>query len=418
MMNKIKNSDSITNKIITNVNMLINPKKFENSNVTRFYKNFYDVQKNESYVKNLPNLKNSADSARLSELSQNTDKVMKRINNLYKANTYIKNQTSGNVSKIYDFQRDSVSGFVLNEKNYNAGVNKNSLNYYKDKIFYNLQGKTDGNIKNIPNAEVKRNIGEGMIKQSVGEKVPGNIKGIPRTGIRGDIRERTIKENVKEKVFGNIKGIPRTGISGDIKERAIKENVTEKISGNIKGVSGTRAKRNLAERIIKQGPDESIFRNGNRISESREKKNIRERITENSAGEKISGNIKGVFGTAAKGNLAERIIKQGYDNNFNEKSLKNTGKKLFNIPSASFNLKPREEEKNNNNFKGFKTGEKNYSFGGDKNISEKTAGGINISPNINVEINQKNSLQDFNKIWEEIGSRLNSEISASVNGYH
>ena len=42
MMNKIKNYDNITNNLITNVNMLINPKNFKNSNIKKFYKNISD----------------------------------------------------------------------------------------------------------------------------------------------------------------------------------------------------------------------------------------------------------------------------------------------------------------------------------------------------------------------------------------
>lgn len=57
-----------------------------------------------------------------------------------------------------------------------------------------------------------------------------------------------------------------------------------------------------------------------------------------------------------------------------------------------------------------------------ENISVKTPknnSNINISPNINVELKpQNNTLSDFNKIWTEIGNRLNSELNSSANGFH
>lgn len=56
-----------------------------------------------------------------------------------------------------------------------------------------------------------------------------------------------------------------------------------------------------------------------------------------------------------------------------------------------------------------------------ENINVKTpknSSNINISPNINVELKPQNTLSDFNRIWTEIGNRLNSELNSSANGFH
>ena len=62
MMNKIKNYDNITNNLITNVNMLINPKNFKNSNIKKFYKNISDEkEKNITSNNTIKNFKNNID---------------------------------------------------------------------------------------------------------------------------------------------------------------------------------------------------------------------------------------------------------------------------------------------------------------------------------------------------------------------
>lgn len=89
------------------------------------------------------------------------------------------------------------------------------------------------------------------------------------------------------------------------------------------------------------------------------------------------------------------------------KSTVNPAGLFYKIKNNDFN-----EESKNLKFKKFR--EDSYS----KSQVQPSNNSFTISPNINVEIKPQNPAADFNKIWTEIGNRLNSEINSSVNGFH
>ena len=49
-----------------------------------------------------------------------------------------------------------------------------------------------------------------------------------------------------------------------------------------------------------------------------------------------------------------------------------------------------------------------------ENPSRNNLNNVNIAPNINVEVNNNGSNIDFNKIWTDIGNRLNAQLNASI----
>ena len=98
--------------------------------------------------------------------------------------------------------------------------------------------------------------------------------------------------------------------------------------------------------------------------------------------------------------------------NENNEIKKIFDKKYF-YQNKSQKIFPKTEKDNSLNFKNPKV----LDFQKSKS-NEKFNPNINISPNINVEINPQNTFNDFNKIWAEIGNRLNSELNSSANGVY
>ncbi len=113
-----------------------------------------------------------------------------------------------------------------------------------------------------------------------------------------------------------------------------------------------------------------------------------------------------------KSTILEKIIKPTFP-----KIQRETVAKKLSIPSI--------KENKENIFAG-RNLDSNIAKKTPKNIKDKisvkspdlNSSNINISPNISVEVNQKNGFSDFNKIWQEIGNRLNSEINSSASGFH
>ncbi len=344
MINKIKNSENITNRIITNVNMLINPKKFENSNITRFYKNFYGAKRSDAYNKSSIKPSKSVELIDLMRLNKNAGKAMKGIGGVYFDNTYEKNQgAKKDLNKLVYQNKKGISDFILNKRDYNAHINKNRLNYFMGKTFYRP-----------------------------GEKVFEGTKEFSKKTVM--INFKKVIPNVTEgKNFIDTKGNFKAGGNG-----GFNQGTDRKIIGG------------------------NIFREDRRSVNQTQKRGI---------GGNIFKDMKGAFGVGFK-----RRAKMGMPGDVSTKLLNGGGKNIFDFSSLPFRIERGENI--GKDFKGFKFKEKIFSKNGDKNISEKTGGGINISPNINVEITPKNSLRDFNKIWEEIGGRLMDEINSSVSGYH
>lgn len=386
MINKIKNSDSITNRIVANVNMLINPKKFESSNITRLYKNFYGAQKTGDYNKSLIKPSRLGESLNLGKLNKNADRIIKGIGGVYFHNTYGKNQEAEKNSGglVYQNERGSY-GFILNKKDYKSNISKNSLNYFMDKTFYKPTEKVFGGIKEVYgktagtgfNSAITRGIRKNDFKNT---KEIFKLEGNGFGNIKGNFKSegndfRNVKENFKLRGndFRNVKGNSKSGVNGGLNK--IIQGKT--IGGNIFGE---------AVKSVNIGKGKGI-------------------------GEKIFKDMKGVLGEASK-----RRAENSMAGNVSPSILNRGGKNIFDFPTLPAVIE--RGEKSGKDFKGFKFKDKISSKSGEKSISEKTAGGINVSPNINVEINQKNSLRDFNKIWEEIGGRLMDEINSSVSGYH
>ena len=121
MMNKIKNYDNITNNLITNVNMLINPKNFKNSNIKKFYKNISDEkEKNITSNNTIKNFKNNIDEKNF--FSKKENPILKNIFN----NKITSEKFSGNYTKDNNFSKHK--SFPQKKINQNQGkINYDNL---------------------------------------------------------------------------------------------------------------------------------------------------------------------------------------------------------------------------------------------------------------------------------------------------
>ena len=91
---------------------------------------------------------------------------------------------------------------------------------------------------------------------------------------------------------------------------------------------------------------------------------------------------------------------------YNEFEILQKNKAYHKFFDDSFLPQTNDEKKN---FK-IKTLGKNIN----ENPSRNNLNNVNIAPNINVEVNNNGSNIDFNKIWTDIGNRLNAQLNASI----
>ena len=364
MMNKIKNYDNITNNLITNVNMLINPKNFKNSNIKKFYKNISDEkEKNITSNNTIKNFKNNIDEKNF--FSKKENPILKNIFN----KKITSEKFSGNYTKDNNFSKHK--SFPQKKINQNQGkINYDNLK--KSSVLSNYPlFRTDYNKEHSDKSS--------FFKTYFNDSYINNTSKIFCTN------KNLQKGLFKEKILQDKLILPeKNNTDNIIYKTALIHTVYEKLN-NTKLYEKAKDKNTQTNTLLKTGNYQNF--------------------KENFYSSGIKDTKKAFIKTAGVHNYSNGKI-------FNEFIPKKSGFNNLekNIHKINNGIFPDEDIKNF----GFKKMKDDLSF----HLSGKSSDSVTVSPNINIEIKPQNPAADFNKIWSEIGDRLNSEINSSVNGFH
>lgn len=291
MLNNMRNSENVINRITTNVNMLVNRKNFSSSNIRKLYKNFFSSNTNNLYKRFF--------STELGKFYKNISNV--NFNEFYKNisnpsfSQFYKNVSSSNFNEFY---KNIGYSSLLKENSPKKALSLNE-NYFKN-TFSDYHTYTDILFPDVPSKDF-------------------SIKG-----------EAVKQENNYPKIF---------------------------------------SKSFYSNSIYKKGGINRNIFNKNNFLKEKSFSNISEKIKEN-------------YSEAKNQNGLHNRVKNRLYNNYE---------------NMKFNIKDKAETVSYKHTRG---------------------GNISVSPNINVELSPRDTFSDFNKIWLEIGNKLNSELNASAGGIH
>jgi len=361
MLNKIKSSENVINKITTNVNMLVNPKNLSTSNISKLYKNLS--------TSNISKLYNKFSNLNMMSLYKNFSALS--INKLYKnffaskIDDVFKNNLNYNFNNLYNNIRYLD---LTNEKRKREPLRlrKNHLKNLYSQYFSNK------NIKFLSTATAPSVFSTTNISpQNILEKNISLSEVFDRSSIEKNIFPQTIfdRNSIEKNVFSQA-----IFDRNSIEKKRMSPQINFNKDSIKKGMSYRNAfyKNSIEKRIFPQ----KIF-DRNII-----KKNILPSRIFSKGGEILSSGI---------------YKKSLSDNNILYKNSKY--KSLSNISEQNIKFKLKDVD-------------------GIMTQCQKESGNINISPNINVELKPQNTITDFNRIWLEIGNRLNSELNSSACGIH
>ncbi len=354
MLNKIKNSENTVNKITTNVNMLVNPKNLSTSNISKFYKNLSTSNISKFYK----NLSTSNISNLYNKLStSNISNLYNKLSSLSMMNLY-KSFSASNINKLY--------------KNfYSSNINKLYKNFLTSRFTDVYKGNSNFDFNNFYNSEKYLSL------------VNKNRENKPLR-----LKENHLK-NIYSQCFLN-EGIKILNTAPSVFSTA---NVSSQSDFN---------KNSEENRIFPQ----SIFNRGFvekniSLKDVFDKKSMEKTIFPKEVFDKsiVQKNVfpSRIFSKNNEISFSGIYKKSLFDNNVLRGNFVTKG--LSSVSEENIKFKFKDIDKTITQY-------------------QRESGNINISPNINVELKPQNTITDFNRIWLEIGNRLNSELSSSACGIH
>jgi len=411
MFSKLKNNDNVVNKITANINLIMNSKKFSASNINNLYKNFssnnvnniykkYSTLTSSNFYKKFSKLNNMDIHKNISRLhNMNIQKNISDLHNIYTPknisdlhNTYIHKNTSklrnkNIIKNISDLNNMDIHKSLsrLNDKD----IYKN--NTYKKIPFSNSLGFNKNYI-------VNNNKG-GLFPQK-------NINYLPKNK-NMDYCDISFEKIINARDIFSKKTSPDTYSKNIDSQNNYIYTLSEYYNPKKNTLNGaSQAIKKLKTSTIKNYTNLSPSKLSiNRIS-NKDKYNYLTKRANYSYSQKKINSISDFF------KLPSGKEKSGISNHTKkiyEKIHNKVYDKVYN------NMYDNRYENAYNNMYKEKPGS-NININGIKNKS--SSGNINISPNINIDIKPQDTISDFNKLWSEIGERLNSELNSSAKGIH